>query len=149
VDEAGKVRLYTIERGSETANGYANLGSQFGRQIMTHLDVNKMAEMLEVSPGVAFVIAYHEICWQLLQDLAEKEVLAIPRIVAKTGAKANKAFQLVSLEITPKVKHSFREEEMDNRMSAASRVATTLTLVLILGVVIGIIVFLIVKPTVR
>ncbi len=149
VNEAGKVRFYAVQSDSDAAAVYMKLGTEFGRQMMTHLDVNKMAEMLEVSPGIAFVIAYHEICWQLLQDLSDKKVLSVPQIVAQADTKTSDAYQLVSLEITPKVKHSFLEEEMDNRMSVTSHVATTLTVVLILGGVIGMIIFLVVKPTMR
>jgi hypothetical protein len=149
VDEAGKVRFYIIQSDSDAAAVYMKLGTEFGRQMMTHLDVNKMAEMLEVSPGVAFVIVYHEICWQLLHDLSDKKVLTVPQIVAQAGTKTGDAYQLVSLEIKPKVKHSFLEKEKVNRMSVTSRVATTLTLVLILGGVIGVIVSLVVKPTIR
>jgi hypothetical protein len=149
IDEAGKIHLYTIERGCETAKEYADLSSQFGRQVMSHLDVIQVADMLGVSPGIAFVIAYHEICWQLLEYLAGKEVLIVPEIVAKAGTKTSDAYQLVSLEYTPKVKSSFLEKEMDNRTSVASRLAITLTLILILCGVIVTIVYIIVKPTVR
>ena len=112
IDEAGKVRLYTIQADSEAAQSYAELGTQFGRQIMTQLDANKVAEMLEVSPGVAFVIAYHEICWQLLQDLAGKKVLSIPQIVAQAGTKTSDAYQLVSLTIIQSVKDPLPDTEM-------------------------------------
>jgi hypothetical protein len=149
IDEGGKVRFYIIRSDSDAAAVYMKLGTEFGRQIMTHLDVDKMSDLLEVSPGVAFVIAYHEICWQLLQDLSDRKVLSVPQIVAQAGTKTSDAYQLVSLEMTPEVKHSFLEKEMGNRMSVTSRVATTLMLVLILGGVIGVIVSLIVKPTIR
>ncbi|OHB63343.1 MAG: hypothetical protein A2168_02495 [Planctomycetes bacterium RBG_13_50_24] len=112
VNEAGKARLYTIESDSEAAKSYAELGAEFGRQIMTQLDAKKVAEMLDVSPGVAFVIAYHEICWQLLQDLAEKKVLEVPPIVAKSGIEASVAYQLVSLTIMQSVKHPLPDTEI-------------------------------------
>jgi len=112
VDEAGKVRLYAIKRGSEAANAYRDLGGQFGRQMMNHLDVANVVDMLDVSPGVAFVIAYHEICWQLLQDLAEKEVLDLHRTVDKAGTEASEAYRLVSLTIIPKTRDPFLETEM-------------------------------------
>ena len=114
LDEAGKVRLYIIKSDSEAAKSYAELGEQFGRQIMDQLDVKKVAEMLDVSPGVAFVIAYHEICWQLLQDLAEKKALEVPQIVAQAGTKTSDAYQLVSL--TP-IK-STRDPLLDTEVSA-------------------------------
>jgi hypothetical protein len=119
LDEAGKVRLYIIKSDSEAAKSYAELGGQFGRQIMNHLDVKKVAEMLEVSPGVAFVIAYHEICWQLLQDLAEKKVLEVPQIVAQAGIKASDAYQLVSLTLMQTVKDPLLETEMSTEEAQA------------------------------
>jgi hypothetical protein len=112
VDERGKVRFYVIKRGSEAANIYRDLGGQFGRQMMNHLDVAKVVDMLDVPPGVAFVIAYHEICWQLLQDLAEKKILTVPKIVAKAGTEASEAYRLVSLTIGPRTRDPFLETEM-------------------------------------
>jgi len=112
VDEAGKVRLYAIKRGSEAANAYRDLGGQFGRQMMNHLDVANVVDILSVPPGVAFVIAYHEICWQLLQDLAEKKVLDVHRAVDKAGIEISKAYRLVSLTIIPRSKDPFLETEM-------------------------------------
>lgn len=112
VDEAGKVRLYAIKRGSEAANAYRDLGGQFGRQMMNHLDVAKVVDMLGVPPGVAFVIAYHEICWKLLQDLAEKKVLDVHRAVDKAGTEISKAYRLVSFTIIPRSKDPFLETEM-------------------------------------
>jgi len=112
VDGAGKVRFYTVQSDSDTAAVYMKLGTEFGRQMMAYLDVKKVAEMLEVSPGIAFVIAYHEICWQLLQKLAEKNVLSVPHIVAQAGTETSNAYQLVSLVITQSVKRSLPETEM-------------------------------------
>ena len=112
VDGAGKVRFYTVQSDSDTAAVYMKLGTEFGQQMMAYLDVKKVAEMLEVSPGIAFVIAYHEICWQLLQDLAEKKVLVVPRIVAKAGTEAIEAYRLVSLTMIPRTKDPFLETEM-------------------------------------
>ncbi|HUT47518.1 MAG TPA: LamG domain-containing protein, partial [Sedimentisphaerales bacterium] len=119
VDEAGKVCFYTIQSDSDTAAVYKKLGTEFGRQMMANLDVNKVAEMLEVSPGIAFVIAYHEICWQLLQDLAGKKVLAVPRIVAKAGTEASEAYQLVSLAMGPRAEYPFLETEISKEESQA------------------------------
>jgi hypothetical protein len=149
VNESGKVRLYTIKVDSKAAQSYAELGAGFGRQIMRQLDTKNVAEMLDVSPGVAFVIAYHEICWQLLQDLAEQKVLSVPPIVTQTGTKTSNAYLLASLEITPKIENSFFGKQTDNLMSVTSRITIMLTLILILSGVIGMTVLLVVQPTVR
>ena len=119
VDERGKVRLYAIKRDSEAANVYRDLGEQFGRQMMNHPDVAKVVNMLGVSPGVAFVIAYHEICWQLLQDLAEKKVLEVYGNVAKAGTEASEAYRLVSLTIIPRTRDPFLETEMSKEETQA------------------------------
>jgi hypothetical protein len=112
IDEAGKVRIYEIKPDSEAAQSYAELGAQFGRQMMGQLDVKKVAEMLDVSPGMAFLIAYHEICWQLLQDLAEKKVLSVPQIVTHAGVKTSDTYQLVSLMIMKSIKDPLPDMEM-------------------------------------
>jgi hypothetical protein len=119
LDEEGKVRLYIIKSDSEAAKSYAELGGQFGRQIMNQLNVKKVAEMLDVSPGVAFVIAYHEICWQLLQDLAEKKVLSVPQIVAQAGTKASDAYRLVSLTTIKSTKDPLLDTEVSTEESQA------------------------------
>ncbi len=86
---------------------------------MDHLDVTKVADMLGVSPGVAFVIACHEICWQLLQELAEKKVLAVPRIVAEAGTETSQAYQLVSLVIIQVAKLPLLETKMSEQEAQA------------------------------
>ena len=113
VDEAGKFQIYTIdlERDSQVVQAYVGLGQEFGQKIMAHLDVGKTADMLDVAPGIAFVIAYHEICWELLQNLAAKKVLEVPAIVAKAGTDRSQSYQLVSLLIKPKHKYSFLQTE--------------------------------------
>jgi hypothetical protein len=112
VDEAGKVCFYVMQPDSGATRFYAELGGQFGRQMMTQLDVKKVTDMLDVSPGVAFVIAYHEICWQMLQDLAEKKVLSVPKIVARAGTKTSDAYQLVSLVPIPNTKDPLLDTEV-------------------------------------
>jgi hypothetical protein len=119
LDESGKVRLYTIKADSEAAKSYAELGAEFGRQMMIQLDAKKVAQMLDVSPGVAFVIAYHEISWQLLQDLSEKKVLKVPQIVAQAGTKTSDAYQLVSLTIIQSLKNPLPETEKSTEEAKA------------------------------
>jgi len=119
VDEAGRVRLYAVKADSQAANSYRELGTQFGRKMMTALDVNRVAGMLEVSPGIAFVIAYHEICWQLLQNLAEKKALAVPMIVAEGGTDTSKVSELVSLVILRSVSSPLPDTEMSKEEAQA------------------------------
>lgn len=118
VDKAGRVQIYTLESNSKEVEVYMNLGTEFGQQTMNYLDVPKVAVMLDVSPGMAFVIAYHEVCWQLLQDLVEKKVLTVPNIVAKADADPKDAYQLVSLIMMSKVTYPFLETEMSQEEKA-------------------------------
>jgi len=119
IDEAGKVRLYAIKADSQAAQSYAELGTQFGRQMMTYLDASKVAEMLGMLPGAAFVIAYHEICWQLLQDLVENKALEVPLIVAKGGTDTSETHQLVSLAIIRSVSSPLPDTEMSKEEAQA------------------------------
>ncbi len=99
VDERGNVRLLVLdsERDAAAVKDYRELGREFARQIVTHLDPQKTAEMLEAPPGVACLIAYHEICWQLLQGLTEERILSRPGILSQGSAGTQDARQLVSL----------------------------------------------------
>ena len=120
VDKAGRVQIYTLdsEANSQVVQDYMKLGEYFGQKLMTHLDVAEIADMLEVRPGVALVIAYHEICWQLLQNLAEKKVLDVPPIVAKAQTDASEAYQLVSLVIVAKAMYPFLKTEISEEEKA-------------------------------
>ena len=102
VDEEGNVRLYTLTSDSEASKLYTRLSEQFGREAMARVDMAKVSQMLDVPPGVTFLIAQHELCWQLLQDLAEKQVLAIPAVAAKPGTDIKEGYQLVSMTIRAK-----------------------------------------------
>ena len=99
VDERGNVRLLVLdsERDAAVLGDCRKLAREFARQIVTHLDPQKTAEMLEAPPGVACLIAYHEICWQLLQGLTEERILSRPGILSQGSAGAQEACQLVSL----------------------------------------------------
>jgi len=119
VDDTGRVRLYTVAADSEAAKAYVELGRQFGQEIMNHLDVTKVADMLGVAPGVAFLIAYHEVCWQLLHDLAPKGSLPVPELVARAGADLSKTRELVTLAIVPKASYPFLETAMSEQEKAA------------------------------
>lgn len=118
VNGAGTIQVYTLKSDTKAAKVYMKLGTEFGQQTMNYLDMPKVTDMLDVSPGVAFVIAYHEICWQLLQNLVEKKVLIVPDIVARAGEDPNDAYQLVSLAIVPKAMYPFLKTEMSKEEKA-------------------------------
>jgi len=115
VDDAGKVNIYTLESNSEVVNISSSLSAEFSRQLTANLDVIELADMLDVSPGAALVVAYHEICWQLLQSLAEKKTLEIPPIVTIAGTNPNEAYQLVSIGIIHKTMYPFLETEISEQ----------------------------------
>jgi len=118
-DDAGRVRLYTVAADSAAAKAYIALGQQFGQEMMNQLDVPKVAEMLGAPPGVAFLIVYHEVCWQLLQDLAHKGTLPVPELVAKKRGDLSKARELVTLAIVPRASYPFLQTAMGEQEKAA------------------------------
>jgi len=118
VDHGGKVRLFAVDMNSEMAQLYLNLGSQFGQAMMKHLQVAKVVELLDVPPGTALLIAYHETCYELLKNLAEHKLLEIPRIVLKPGADLKQAVRLVSLVIPSARKEPFLQTPMTDEEKA-------------------------------
>ncbi len=117
VDGAGRLQIYILdlEKNSEAAQAYAALGKEFGRKIVAHLDVTKIADMLEVAPGVALVIAYHEVCWELLQNLAAKKILEVPPIIAKAGTDKRQSYQLVSVVTGSRQIYPFLQTEKNEQ----------------------------------
>ncbi len=107
VDGAGNLQMYTIARGSEPDQILSKLGAQFGQTVMAHLDVSALAGSLDVDPGTAFVMAFHEVCWQLLQELAGEGSLDVPRIVKEAGVDRREAFRLVSVAYIPAMPDPF------------------------------------------
>jgi len=99
VDEAGRVQIYALDSNADAdlIQDYTKLGKEFGRKMAAHVDAAAMSNTLQASPGAAFLIAYHEICWQLLENLAEKQALTMPSVLSQTKPDLEKAYQLVSL----------------------------------------------------
>jgi hypothetical protein len=119
VDEAGRLRLYLVSADSEAVKAYLKLGEQFGGEVMSHIDVPKVVKMIDAPPGVAFLIVYHEVCWQLLHELAQKGSLPVPELVARAGADVSKARELVTLAIMPRIKDPFLQTAMSEPEKAA------------------------------
>ena len=112
VDKTGRVKIYAVESNGKATEVYMNLGKKFGQEIMAFLNVSKVSDILDVPPGVSFVIAYHEICWQLLQELAEKKFLDVPHILTEPKVDPKNTYHLVSLAIVPKETYPFLQTEM-------------------------------------
>lgn len=91
VDDKGMCRAHIIDINSPAAKTYYKLGYEFGHGFMAHFDAEKVADILGVSPGQALVIAYHEVCYEILKQLATKDALKIPQKI-----EANQMYRLIS-----------------------------------------------------
>ncbi len=101
VDLHGKPKIFTVEYNPDNLESYqlyAKLGQQFGEKLLDNIDIVQIAKTLDVTPGMAFLIVYHEICYELLQQLAEKRVLDVPGIITES-ADISELYRLVSLVI--------------------------------------------------
>lgn len=103
VNDKGVAKAYIIDINSETAQTYSQLSYKFGHEVMAHLDVEKLANMLDVSPGEALVIAYHEVCYEILKQLASKGILELP------AKKECQIYRLISFV----TKHPFEDGKAD------------------------------------
>jgi len=77
LDDKGVAKVYVTDINSDAAYTYYKLGYEFGNEVMAHLDVEKVAKILGVSPGQALVITYHELCYEILKQLASKGILDV------------------------------------------------------------------------
>jgi len=78
VDDKGITKAYIINIESETARAYKKLGSEFGCEVIENLDIEKIANQLDVSHGQALVITYHEVCYEILKQLISRGLLEVP-----------------------------------------------------------------------
>ena len=100
VDDQGTVQIYFIHLGSidsEVIQEFGRLGYEFGHEVMAHLDIQEVIDILAVSPGKALVIAYHELCYEVLKQLASRGTLDVPDIVLKSDAETSQMRRLVTL----------------------------------------------------
>jgi hypothetical protein len=101
VDANGNAAFYSYRTDSPEGQAYERIGRQFGLELMRHLDVEEMADLLEAPAGTAFLIAYHEICWQLLENLHTRQALTIPAIILDRGVDPAEEVRLVSVGMVP------------------------------------------------
>lgn len=100
VDDQGTVQVYVVHLGdidSEVIQEFGRLGHEFGHEVMAHLDIQEVIDILAVSPGKALVIAYHELCYEVLKQLASRGTLDVPDIVLESDAEAGQMRRLVTL----------------------------------------------------
>ncbi len=78
VDDKGIAKTYIINIDSEAAQTYKKLSSEFGCKVVEYLDIEKIANRLDVTPGQALVITYHEVCYEILKQLISRGLLEVP-----------------------------------------------------------------------
>ncbi len=93
VDDKGITKAYIINIDSETARTYKKLSSEFGCEVIEHIDIEKIANQLDVSPGQALVITYHEVCYEILKQLISKGLLEVP------AKKDDQIYRLISFVV--------------------------------------------------
>lgn len=72
-------KAHIVDVNSEAAQTYKTLASQFAHQFMTQCNIEKVAKMLNATHGQALLIAYHEVCYEILKQLEAKEAIEIPK----------------------------------------------------------------------
>ena len=113
MDHQGKPKIFVFRLGPdnfEAVRLYIGLSQQFAKNLVLKTDIEGISEILQVTPGIAFVVAYHEICYELLQRLAENRLLDIPGIVTEYG-DVSEVYRLISLFEVPK------EEQLEQIMN--------------------------------
>ncbi len=80
VDAANRSTLFLIDLSSPLVPVLAQCSSRLARLVATHLDVKEVASSVGITPEQALVIAYHELCYQILGDLNAAGDLPIPRV---------------------------------------------------------------------
>jgi hypothetical protein len=104
VDGKGIGRVYIIDPSSETAQVFGKFSQTFGKEFMKRIDVQEAAKMLGVTPVQALLIVYHELCYELLEQLAIKGILEIPEVVLKPNAGTDQTYRLISIIDLTKLK---------------------------------------------
>jgi hypothetical protein len=98
-DEAGRPRLYVYEADSPASAAYVQAACRFASAAVDRFDVEAAAQAMGVPPGVAMVIAYHEVCWEVLGRLAAEGILEVPEIVSTPDVAPVQMARLVSLRL--------------------------------------------------
>ncbi len=98
-DQQGQLRLYVFEADSREGRLHRKLAADFAREVARRFDVQQASQQLGVPPGRAMVIAYHEICWEVLAHLAERGSLEVPAILTEPGVETDQMVRLISLRL--------------------------------------------------
>jgi hypothetical protein len=71
-------RLFILDVSSPLVPAVSECSAQFAQLAMTHINVKAIARDLDAEPERATVIAYHELCYEILGILSASRELAIP-----------------------------------------------------------------------
>jgi hypothetical protein len=99
VDDDGSVRIYILDSDSAVSQEIALSGVTFAVGAIKHMQVQKLADMLAVSAEQALVIAYHELCYEMLKRLAASGTVEIPEIARRANAPTKQMHRLISFAI--------------------------------------------------
>jgi hypothetical protein len=98
VDADGRSRLFVTCPDSDRVAVGMRLATEFARSALVNLDVASIASLLDVTAEQALVIAYHELCYEILGRLSASGALVIPngRETSPTDVRALVSFYLTT-----------------------------------------------------
>ena len=96
-DEKGALHIYMLDVNTPAFRTFAKSGRTFASETMKHLNLQKVAKILGTSPEEALVIVYHELCYELLKQLADKGILEVPEIALKPKTSSAQMYRLISI----------------------------------------------------
>jgi len=106
VDNCSK--LFVLCSESELLPVGARLSIEFARSALANLDVQSIASMLNVTPEQALVIAYHDLCYEMLDRLSSSGDLVIP---SATETSAEDVRPLVSFFLMTPAEEFLEQDE--------------------------------------
>jgi hypothetical protein len=119
VDEGGKVLAYAFQE--DQAETYDGLGSRFGQMVVSKLNIAELAKSLGVTPGEAFLVSYHEVCWEVLGNLGKKGILKAPHVPRSEPTALARVVELVSFKLAAPFEDAFLRTEPTEEEKAVIR----------------------------
>lgn len=97
IDHQGKLRVLIYEKGSPRYNLFKQLGEQYASEIGKAIDTEALSTKLKLTTEQSFVIAFHEVSWEILRLLHQEEILPRPPVLVQQKAQLNQSYTLVSI----------------------------------------------------
>lgn len=97
VDASNRSTLFLLDVSSPLVPAVAQRSARLAQLAATHLDVKSIARDLDVAPERAAVIAYHELCYEILGILSATGDLTIPKVPQDNPQATRYLVSLVSL----------------------------------------------------